>query len=602
MLVDALINYISEANTDYAVMLTGDWGSGKSYFISDEFKDTLKNKFKETKLVNISLNGLQTLEEIYPKILAEVIGYSGKGGRITFGLAKVLIDLDIEIPKIGLKSKTIANALKNSSLLVSKEHSFPDTVLCFDDLERISKSLPLDSVLGFIHSNFIEKKKMKVILICDESKIVSENYKEVKEKIVARTYSFKSDVKLLLPKLAVAVSNEKEFADVFADEQGTLIDFFGKHEVKNLRTIKFILNILKTVITQKPGIPKKLLHRILYFILSYSTEYKIGSFSSDSKPKLNNFTEVFLIKSFEGNKANQEDKEKSYVEKFYDKYVNLRDLEFLYVDAIADLILEGFLDANQLSVELAPYYPNAKSKHILLLERIIHFEELSESDFQDTVTNVLLHMDSGDYSIDQFLQGTLFILKFYSEGLLTVDPTSSIIKSKEILLERIKETDFSDFELMDRFEIFMDQSKPEILRNISSSFRDAIADNIKLKNERKIKNYFQRLLSGDEVGAFRIYESIENEHSLISLFPDEFLYSLLSNASNKGLHLFKQFLRFRYLKYSNLKQLYPLDKEGFERLDKLLVQVERDLEESSLRKYILNEILTRVKEILLKLQ
>ncbi|EMO92295.1 KAP family P-loop domain protein [Leptospira interrogans] len=599
MLIDALFNYISEENTDYALMLTGDWGSGKSHFITYEFKDALKNKFKETKIVNISLNGLQNLEEIYPKILAEVISYSGKRGRITFGLAKILLDLDIEIPKIGLKSKTIANVLKNSSLLVSKETSFPDIILCFDDLERISKNLFIESVLGFIHSNFIEKKKMKVILICDESKITSKDYKEIKEKVVARTYLFKSDIKSLLPKLAASVSSDKEFLNAFKNEHATLINFFEKHEVKNLRTIKFILNILKMVITQKSDIPERILHKITYFILTYSNEYKLGSFSNESKPKLSDFNEIFLIKSFDRNKANQGENEKSYVERFYEKYVNLYDSDFIYVDSIANLILEGFLDAERLSTELSPYYPN--SNHITALEKIVHFRDLTESEFQDSVNDVLKYIDNGDYSIRQFLQATLLILTFQENELLIKDPISSINKSKEILLGKIKNESFTSFDLMDRFGIYTGQDNPETLRKITLEFKDAIMQNLKSNLELKIEKFFQLLFFGDEIEAFKEYDKIRYENSLMTLIPTEHINSLLFKSSNRGLHLFNKFLQIRYIHYTNINELYFSEKSAFESIMKYL-QDDKNLERSRLRKFLLYEILTQIEIILSKLQ
>ncbi|MDO6384148.1 P-loop NTPase fold protein [Leptospira santarosai] len=596
MLVDALLNYISEENTDYALMVTGEWGSGKSYFIASEFKDVLKNKFKETKFINVSLNGLQSLEEIYPKILAEVINYTGKGGRITFGLAKVLLDLDIEIPKIGLKSKTIANALKNSSLLVSKETSFPDAVLCFDDLERISKGIPIESVLGFIHSNFIEQKKMKVILICDESKIKSDDYKEIKEKIVARTYLFKSDISLLLPKLAESISSDIEFLNLFNEEQERLINFIRKYKVKNLRTIKFILNVLKVVILQKPGIPKTIFHRIAYFIYSYANEYKLGAIQNNSKPKLSNYSEYFLIKSVNKSAINSEEKEKEYIEEFYSKYIDLRDSEFLYVDAIADLILEGFLDIGRLSAELAPYYSNSKPIHLKALDRIINFEKLSEVEFQDSVSKVINHMDYVDYSVDQFLIATFLIFKFIKADLLLIDPMPAINKSKDALLEKIKNPSFLQYDLLETIGIYLENDKPEMLKSIAFAFKEAIEESLRLKKVLDIRDFFRLLSEGDDINAFIKYDNIKHENSMMAIVPIEDITGFLSSASNDGLHQFKLLLKSRYLQYQNIKGLHDGEKETLERLSEFLKN-KKDLEQRKLRRYLLSEIEMQVEAI-----
>jgi len=55
--------YIDRPNTDYAVLINGEWGTGKTYFITNviDWKDLCGT---DKKIIYISLNGLSSLEEI----------------------------------------------------------------------------------------------------------------------------------------------------------------------------------------------------------------------------------------------------------------------------------------------------------------------------------------------------------------------------------------------------------------------------------------------------------------------------------------------------------------------------------------------------------
>lgn len=46
-IVDVLINYIDEELYNYAVMIDGEWGCGKTYFIRENLQDRLKKHEKE---------------------------------------------------------------------------------------------------------------------------------------------------------------------------------------------------------------------------------------------------------------------------------------------------------------------------------------------------------------------------------------------------------------------------------------------------------------------------------------------------------------------------------------------------------------------------
>ena len=65
-----LINYIENDKTRSAVMLTGPWGSGKSYYIQNQLVNKLEKNDKE--IVCVSLYGLKNLAELNKSIYLEI--------------------------------------------------------------------------------------------------------------------------------------------------------------------------------------------------------------------------------------------------------------------------------------------------------------------------------------------------------------------------------------------------------------------------------------------------------------------------------------------------------------------------------------------------
>lgn len=66
-ILDILNTYIENPKMQYAILIDGEWGSGKTYFIKNKFvKD---NK----KIIYIPLNGMKNREEIDKKIYYKIL-------------------------------------------------------------------------------------------------------------------------------------------------------------------------------------------------------------------------------------------------------------------------------------------------------------------------------------------------------------------------------------------------------------------------------------------------------------------------------------------------------------------------------------------------
>ena len=73
-LVESILDYIRNDYTDYAIMINGEWGSGKTYFWNHKIRrriESLQINGRKFTTIYMSLYGISNLEEISKKIFME---------------------------------------------------------------------------------------------------------------------------------------------------------------------------------------------------------------------------------------------------------------------------------------------------------------------------------------------------------------------------------------------------------------------------------------------------------------------------------------------------------------------------------------------------
>ncbi len=58
-IVNIVKDYLDDKTYSYAIMLEGEWGSGKTYFVKNILKDSI-----DKKIIYVSLYGIDSLDEI----------------------------------------------------------------------------------------------------------------------------------------------------------------------------------------------------------------------------------------------------------------------------------------------------------------------------------------------------------------------------------------------------------------------------------------------------------------------------------------------------------------------------------------------------------
>lgn len=181
-IVEAIINYVDEDLYNYAVMIDGEWGCGKTYFIKEylcgRLEEHEKNKakekqYKEKRIVYLSLYGVKSVDEVSKQILMEsylsktgkIKGILKKGAEVTGTMLPMFFDI-IKAKGLELDADNVSNAV--GGLL-----SVRDSILIFDDLERCD--CPINEILGYINT-YVEHDGMKVIIVANQKEIGKNTY------------------------------------------------------------------------------------------------------------------------------------------------------------------------------------------------------------------------------------------------------------------------------------------------------------------------------------------------------------------------------------------------------------------------------------------
>lgn len=239
-------HYLEKDKTRRAIMLSGAWGTGKSFYIQNILKPYL-DQF-DTKLVVVSLYGLKDLRELNKAIYLEIRAktLAKKSEKLSVGklIGKTIIkgvagffNVDLSMSEKDLQRLYASIDLKGKLIIL-------------EDLER--SNIDIFDILGYVNS-LVEQDRVKVLLVANEDEIlqyeevqiqvsneneksqtiktekrlteISKMYLREKEKTVGDTILFIGDIKGAMESIMESYKNPI-FNSLLGD-----IDALGRHKI-----------------------------------------------------------------------------------------------------------------------------------------------------------------------------------------------------------------------------------------------------------------------------------------------------------------------------------------------------------------------------------
>ena len=308
--ISLIDNYVKNVKIDYAILLDGAWGSGKTKFIQEKVIKKLNDDYKKEKSktkddkdenikakrpIYISLYGINSIDDIKSQLLQSII----RSEKIKKYIPIINIGATI-VDDIVKSCSNVSDISKKIEDLVTFFYKLDNTVIFFDDLERCNLNINL--VLGYINQ-LVEHNHLKVVLIADENKIGKLNYEdnkelkyltvlnehidfqqtekkdimgnpqtnsatftiedienrskmlfrenifynEIKEKLIGQTISFRPNINNIYDIMATKIISNAEVKDIVMAKKELLISIISQKRHWNLRTLQFIFQTFETL-------------------------------------------------------------------------------------------------------------------------------------------------------------------------------------------------------------------------------------------------------------------------------------------------------------------------------------------------------------------
>lgn len=269
-------DYYTAKPYPFALLLDGEWGCGKTYYVKNELIPSLEKK--SINVVYITLYGIPTIKELVTGIylsVAESRIFKGKG---SIGKkAKPIVNL---IGNAILDKLSVADTLENSLNSILAEFVGVEKVMfIFDDLERCA--IPVNEIMGAIN-NLVEQNEINTLIIANESEIAKkEEYSRIKEKLIGKTIVFKPNLSDTLSLIFDQLGEQVCLKSIYSQCEERIIRMLTKNEHNNFRTVQFAFDFFRKIASididyKTSELRQKILSDLLLAIVTASVQHKQG--------------------------------------------------------------------------------------------------------------------------------------------------------------------------------------------------------------------------------------------------------------------------------------------------------------------------------------
>ena len=469
-LVESILDYIRSDYTDYAIMINGEWGSGKTYFWNNKIKpkiESMQLNGKRYTAIYMSLYGISNLEEISKKIFIETTQLMDKNLKKYMDASGV--KTIPEYAKTGLDMANFFGVTQNGDRINYAEFfSTDDKVLCFDDLERAN--VDVIDILGYIN-NFVEHDHIKTIIICNEkelsTKLKSNNlemktfiatylldkenklniktdkpmverirdtieyvfdkandYERIKEKLIGETFEYVPEFNYIINGLLMRYENCPDLIRFLRENTNLIISTFNKSGTRNLRILKHSLTNFKKIFDMVnktyPNTNHRVLQTMLIFTIAISFEIKAGKITKDKFININNNEEykAILVSSrvFMDNRQ-------FYIKEFDNNYYYNFKAEYRFFKFIEVYVRTRIFDMKIFKRDMEAIINTVDTDKLPGYKRLLTEEywKIADDQFDGVIKEVLEDIKNGKIELINVVKLFAYFSHFVKKGLIDYD-------------------------------------------------------------------------------------------------------------------------------------------------------------------------------------
>ena len=469
-LVESILDYIRSDYTDYAIMLNGEWGSGKTYFWNHKIKpkiESMQLNGKRYTAIYMSLYGISNLEEISKKIFIETTQLMDKNLKKYMDASGVK---NIpEYAKTGLDMANFFGVTQNGDRInYGQFFSTEDKVLCFDDLERAN--VDVIDILGYIN-NFVEHDHIKTIIICNEKELSTKlknsnlemktfiatylldkenklniktdkpmverirdtieyvfdkanDYERIKEKLIGETFEYAPEFTYIINGLLMRYENCPDLIRFLRENTTLIISTFNKSGTRNLRILKHSLTNFKKIFDMVnksyPNTNHRVLQTMLIFTIAISFEIKAGKITKDKFVNINDNEEykAILVSSrvFMDNRQ-------FYIKEFDNNYYYNFKAEYRFFKFIELYVRTRIFDMKAFKRDMELIINTVDTDKLPGYKRLLTEEywKISDDQFGGVISEVIDDVKNGKIELINVVKLFAYFAHFVRKGLIDYD-------------------------------------------------------------------------------------------------------------------------------------------------------------------------------------
>ena len=601
-LVESILDYIRADYTDYAIMINGEWGSGKTYFWNNKIRNKIESmqlNGKRYKTIYMSLYGISNLEEISKKIFIETTQlmdknlkrYMNSNGEITIP----------EYAKTGLDMANLFGVTQNGDKIDYADFfATDDKVLCFDDLERAN--VDVIDILGYIN-NFVEHDHIKTIIICNEkelsTKLKSSNlemktfiatylldkegslvkktdkpmveriqdtieyvfdkandYERIKEKLIGETFEYAPEFNYIINGILMRYEKYPDLIRFLRENTNLIIATFNKSGTRNLRILKHALNDFKKIFDMVnkayPNTNNRVMQTMLIFTIAISFEIKAGKVTKDKFININSNEEykAILVSSrvFMDNRQ-------FYIKEFDNNYYYNFKAEYRFFKFIEMYVRTRIFDMKVFKDNMEVIINTVDTDKLPAYKRLLTEEywKITDDQFDGVIESIISDVKEGKIKPIEIVKLFAYFSYFIKKNLISYD-----MKTIKSVFTNGMNMAALNAEYCDNVEEELDTiSVNEVGPDMDEIIKYFNETNEKLKDkmyEEKAEELFKYVPMKMEV----FYDMFAKEFMDVPIFKyyDGFqIFQRISCASNEDIVTIKEMLSERAKKYT--KQIEP---------------------------------------------
>lgn len=616
MQIDKIItDYVLSKETDYAIMIDGEWGAGKSWYwdnvLTEQIKeiptrDNTEEKPSMYNVAKISLFGISSVDDLRIKIFEETSTffankYVKTGAKFTGMIVNKVA---------GIFNVSETNAKDISDLLSEFSVNLDHYVLCFDDLERIKTELLIE-LLGYINT-LVEHDKVKVVFICNENELKDVDYHKYKEKIVRFTHTIKADISKMV--VEFAKGRDEAYSKFLNERKDYIASIYQRGNCSNLRTLKYNLDIYehiydiigKTIRPENEQHVNAIANYMLLLSMVYSIEYrrdndevKLKSLSGIDRQWIYQIdTMDSLSRQSDYNESKQKSQtEKSEAEKIvdYQRYIKKCYFANSYIYGssmpMIEYLLTGYCDEDVMKANIRRIEVEAKryetSEEKRLYQELTQFWDTDDDVMAKAVKRTMEKVNDGSFLLQDYPLFFLALQRLQNFGF--IDMKMQISELQGIFEAAISK--FKNARFIDGLDAYYyqsnDVSTPEYVALVNK-VREINAHN----NQKGLRAEFEAIIADVKSSA----DLKKFQFVLICLFENieaEQFFDLFITYRNSRKRDYWNFFDERY----NSKDCFDLDREF---IDSLLYRLNKYLSDPSVEISGTRKYCSKIQELLHK--